>query len=150
MSATTPMPPKEGDAAFGPARKGDVMKTALLHVALFILVVILFFAAFFGLDILRDDEQLYQFAANLWIRVPPMVFVISVIVSIVLLALRRRAFFVPLVAAALIVVCVTVAFLLANASAKEEWKFFGVDSTHGGVLPGSPEYLADVLGLIAE
>jgi len=44
-----------------------------------------------------------------------VIFAVSVVVSVILLALHRRAFYVPLVGAAAMIVCVVVWFPLVNA-----------------------------------
>ena len=111
MSATSPH--DKVDVARYRSSDRDVLTTTLLHVALLLLIGVVFLL---GLALAgpTNDKRLWDVAFFLLYGVPLPVLGISIVVSIILLATRRGAFYVPLLAAAVIAVCAAVGLFLAQ------------------------------------
>jgi len=123
MPASPALPAADDDAATTPPRKSnDRLRTGLLLGGLLL---------FMGVLRLPTAMSLHDFTCNLYpedcdeglialanfLGGPALlvIFGVSIVVSIVLLALHRRAFYVPLVGAVGMIACVAVWFPLVNA-----------------------------------
>ncbi len=90
----------------------EVLVTALLHFGLFWYILVLMFltsVSMVSLDCGSDLCDQGQVTLVLW-----AVFGISILVSVVLLVQRRRAFYVPLAAGLVTTACVVAALLVAR------------------------------------
>ena len=89
-------------------------KTALLHVALVILIVVVFFYGFISLADPTDDPRRWDVADFLLFLIPLPVLGISIVASIILLVLGRRAYCIPLLAGGVVIVSAIVGLVIAG------------------------------------
>jgi hypothetical protein len=128
MVAYPPIPPADGDAAqdgSSTGSTGDLVATMILNIGL---PFWLLFWSFFGMDFVMKAGNCANVScdggpfaiADALVRVGAWaVFVLSVVVSVVLLVRRRSAWYVPVAAGAVMVLCVFAAMLIASLAQAE-------------------------------
>ena len=118
MTAPPPRSPQRDAAPSDGARSTDLAVTSLLLVALFVLALVFGILSIFGIRDCADfssgpcneTEVAISAAlapAGLWV-----IFGISLVVSVVLLTRRKRAFYVPLLGTGAMIICFSMASYL--------------------------------------